>query len=397
MMILKMNRNKRALLCCLFHIIWCCNILAINHQVECETIYGRYGLQKQQSAKDYKKYIGKEFSIIQNSTDEKDPNNTFVIQNIITMGNSFLLKYSSIKDLSNIREIKIGLKDKDVSIYNLPFVFMEMIEREINNSIGNTISFEGAKNVFKIIDTKFEKYSDQSSYKSIVYYIQDSESKIVHRISNMDEDHTKLSHILFKNKRMASLVSVEKPTNTFEHNKISAINLNDSLAFSFADKIVSVIIQAGHTSFNFIIKNISDNSIKILWNEASYVGTDGFTSQIMHSGIKYFDKEKLQTPTIIISGASLSDGVIPINNATWSDVEKRWIESPLINYDNSSDLDGKTMKLMIPIQIINGIVNEYIFTFRIRNEFLFPGVIQVGDDEPTIPNGIDENLQLILI
>ncbi len=196
---------------------------------------------------------------------------------------------------------------------------------------------------------------------------------------------------------MASLVSVEKPTNTFEHNMISAINLNDSLAFSFADKIVSVIIQAGYTSFNFIIKNISDNSIKILWNEASYVGTDGFTSQIMHSGIKYFDKEKLQTPTIIISGASLSDGVIPINNATWSDVEKRWIESPLINYGNSSDLDGKTMKLMIPIQIVNGIVNEYIFTFRIRNEFLFPGVIQVGDNEPTIPNGIDENLQLILI
>ena len=392
-----MNKNKRALLCCLFHIIWCCNILAINHQVECETIYGRYGLQKQQSSKDYKKYIGKEFSIIQNSTDEKDPNNTFVIQNIITMGNSFLLKYSSIKDLSNIREMKIGLKDKDVSIHNLPFVFMDMIEREINNSIGNTISFEGAKNVFKIIDTKFEKYSDQSSYKSIVYYIQDSESKIVHRISNMDEDYTKLSHILFKNKRMASLVSVEKPTNTFEHNMISAINLNDSLAFSFADKIVSVIIQAGYTSFNFIIKNISDNSIKILWNEASYVGTDGFTSQIMHSGIKYFDKEKLQTPTIIISGASLSDGVIPINNATWSDVEKRWVESPLINYGNSSDLDGKTMKLMIPIQIVNGIVNEYIFTFRIRNEFLFPGVIQVGDNEPTIPNGIDENLQLILI
>ena len=73
----------------------------------------------------------------------------------------------------------------------------------------------------------------------------------------------------------------------------------------------------------------------------------------------------------------MSDGVVPINNATWSDVEKKWIESPLVNCDNSSDLDGKTMKLMIPIQSINGIVNEYIFTFRIRIEFLFPGVIQV--------------------
>ena len=396
-MIQKMNRNKRALLCCLFHIIWCCNILSINHQVECETIYGRYGLQKQHSSKDYKKYIGKEFSIIQNSTDEKDPNNTFIIQNIVTMGNSFLLKYSPIKDHSITRSMKIELKDKGMSLYNLPFVFMDMIEKEINNSIGNTISYEGVKNTFKIIDTKFEKYSDQSSYKSIVYYIQDSESQIVHRISNMNEDYTKLSHILFKNKRMASLVSVEKPTNSDGQNKISTINLNNSLAFSYADKIVSVIIQAGYTSFNFIIKNKSDYSIKILWNEASYVGTDGFTSQIMHSGIKYFDKEKLQTPTIIISGASLSDGVLPITNAAWSDVEKRWIESPLINYNSSSDLEGKTIKLMIPIQIINGVVNEYIFTFRIRNEFLFPGVIQTGEDEPTIPNGIDEDLQLILV
>ena len=52
---------------------------------------------------------------------------------------------------------------------------------------------------------------------------------------------------------------------------------------------------------------------------------------------------------------------------------------------------------MIPIQIINGIVNEYVFTFRIRKEFLFPGVIHVGEDKPMIPNGIDEKLQLILI
>ena len=93
----------------------------------------------------------------------------------------------------------------------------------------------------------------------------------------------------------------------------------------------------------------------------------------------------------------MSDGVLPITNAAWSDVEKRWIESPLINYNSSSDLEGKTIKLMIPIQIINGVVNEYIFTFRIRNEFLFPGVIQTGEDEPTIPNGIDEDLQLILV
>lgn len=396
-MIQKMNRSKRALLCCLLGIICCCNALAINHQVECKTIYGRYGLQIQQSSKQYKEYIGKEFSIIQNSTDEKNPNNTFVLKAIISMGkNSFLLKYSSIKDLSNIRIMEIG-KDKNLSLNDLPFVFMDMIEREINNSIGKTISFEGAKNVFKIVDTKFEKYSDQSSYKSIVYYIQDSESKIIHRISNMNEDYTNLPQILFKNLRMASLVSVEKPTYQNEHNKINIINIKDSLAFSYADKNVSVIIRAGTTTFDFIIKNNSDHSIKILWNEASFVGIDGFTSQIMHSGTKYFDKEKLQTPTTIISGASLSDCVLPINNAKWSEKENKWIESPLIDDSFLSDLKGKTMKLMIPIQNINGVVDEYIFNFRIRKEFLFPGVIHVGEDEPMIPNGIDENLQLILI
>ena len=103
-----MNRNRGALLCCLFCIICCCNALAINHQVECKTIYGRYGLQIQQSSKQYKEYIGKEFSIIQNSTDEKNPNNTFVLKAIISKGKkNFILKYSSIKDLSNIRIMEI--------------------------------------------------------------------------------------------------------------------------------------------------------------------------------------------------------------------------------------------------------------------------------------------------
>ena len=397
MTIRKMNRNKRALLSSLFYIIWCCSILAINYQTESKTIYGRYGLQQQQSSKDYKKYIGKEFSIIQNGIDEKDPNNIFVIQNTKPAVNSISLMFSPIKDLSNIRKMIIELKDKDISIHNLPFVFMDMIEREINNSIGNTISFEGAKNVFKIIDTKFEKHSDQSLHKSIVYYIQDSESKTIHRISNMDEDYTNLSQILFKKIRMASLVSVEKSTNPNEHNKINIINIKDSLAFSYANKNVSVIIRAGTTTFDFIIKNNSEHSIKILWNEASFVGIDGFTSQIMHSGTKYFDKEKMQTPTTIISGASLSDCVLPINNAKWSEKENKWIESPLINDPNLSDIEGKTIKLMIPIQNINGVVDEYIFTFRIRKEFTFPGVIQVGEDKPMIPSGIDENLQLILI
>lgn len=392
-----MNRNKRTLLCCLFYIICCCNVLAINHQVECTTIYGRYGLQKQQSSQKYKQYIGREFSIIQNSTDEKDSNNTFVINDIISRGNNLLLKYSSLKDLSNVRELKISLKDKDLSINNLPFVFMDMIEREINNSIGNTLSFEGAKNVFMIIDTKFEKYSDQSLYKSIVYYIQDSESKIIHRISNMNEDYTNLPQILFKNLRMASLVSVDKLSYQNEHNKIGRINSKDSLAFSYVDKNVSVIIRAGTTTFDFVITNISNHSIKILWHEASFVGIDGFTSQVMHSGTKYFDKEKLQTPTTIISGASLSDCVLPINNAKWSAKENKWIESPLIDDLYLSDIEGKTMKLMIPIQNNNGVVDEYIFTFRIRKEFLFPGVIHVGEDEPMIPNGIDENLQIIQV
>ena len=154
------------------------------------------------------------------------------------------------------------------------------------------------------------------------------------------------------------------------------------MAFVYSDSVLSIVIMADYSDLCFIIKNNSNNSIKVYWNEASFVGTDGFTSKIMHSGIKYIEREKMQTPTTIIAGASLADCVVPINNVELLGGE--WKERPL--FDHTTPIyEAQYMKLMLPI-LVNGVMNEYLFTFKVCDEYTFPGVIKNEEVEPTIPN-----------
>lgn len=120
------------------------------------------------------------------------------------------------------------------------------------------------------------------------------------------------------------------------------------------------------------MKNISNNSEKIIWNEATYVDIDGYSSKTIHIGTKYSEKEGEQLPTTIIKGAKITDAISPIDKVNYDKVTKQWEELPL--FPSTPPIDKTCLgqiRLMLPIQI-KETINEYIFNFKVDYIFDHP-------------------------
>ena len=172
-------------------------------------------------------------------------------------------------------------------------------------------------------------------------------------------------------KFFATLSKVEKPSNAaVRYGNTTTITDKDITKFSYIDNFIDIIIFASTDQFHFVLKNVSDNTIKVVWNEAVFVDVDGSTSKVMHSGIKYSQREGDQPASTIIKGAKLEDLAAPTANVYYSDVLKEWTSYSLYrNADRKAE--GQTIRLMLPIQV-KEVINEYIFEFGLNYVYDHP-------------------------
>lgn len=170
---------------------------------------------------------------------------------------------------------------------------------------------------------------------------------------------------------VATLTKVEKPSNSaIRYGNTTTVTDKDITKFSYIDNFIDILIFANNSQFSFILKNVSDNTIKVVWNEAVFVDVDGSTSKVMHSGTKYSQREGDQPASTIIKGAKLEDVAAPTDKVYYSDVLKEWTSKSL--YSNAKqNTEGQTIKLMLPIQV-KDVVNEYIFDFELKYIYEHP-------------------------
>lgn len=172
----------------------------------------------------------------------------------------------------------------------------------------------------------------------------------------------------------ATLTKVEKPSNpNIRYGKTTSVTEQDITKYSYTDNFIDILIFTSSSQFNFVLRNVSDNTLKIIWNEAVFVDVDGSTSKIMHAGIKYSEREGDQPASTIIKGAKLEDLAAPTNKVHYSDVLKEWISKSL--YSNADrTLANQVIKLMLPIQV-KDVVNEYVFEFTLSYKFNYPELL----------------------
>ena len=173
------------------------------------------------------------------------------------------------------------------------------------------------------------------------------------------------------------LSAVESPKDAkqqFGETKVVNFNEDGVSKYRYEDDYINIVWYVGAKQFNFNLYNKSGHSLKINWDDISYVDIKGQVGRVMHNGVKYAERNNSQPATTVPKGASLSDLLLPTENVYYvSGQYGGWRERYLIPcvYQTPEELKkeasnsvGKTMTIMMPIMIEN-VQNDYTFTFNI--------------------------------
>ena len=170
-------------------------------------------------------------------------------------------------------------------------------------------------------------------------------------------------------KYVVNLSAVESPENAkvqFGETKVVTFTEGDVQKYRYEDDYINIVWFVGYKQFDFSLTNKTDHTIKINWDDISYVDMNSNVGRMMHSGVKYTDRNNSQPATSIPRKASVTDILLPTDNVYWASGQYGgWRETPLIPYTYSNGgAEGKTMTILMPIMIEN-VQNDYTFEFLI--------------------------------
>lgn len=172
-----------------------------------------------------------------------------------------------------------------------------------------------------------------------------------------------------------SLSSVESPANAkvkYGETKIASFEEDGQSKYRYEDDFINISWYVGIHKFYFTLKNKSDYSMKIPWDDIVYVDISSNTQRVMHSGVKYTDRNSSQPATIVPKNASISDVLLPTDNVKYVGGSTGWDEGYLFpQYKKQEDASanyviGKKIRIILPI-IIQDVQNEYSFEFTIND------------------------------
>lgn len=173
------------------------------------------------------------------------------------------------------------------------------------------------------------------------------------------------------------LKTVESPANAKQQfGETKVVNFQDGTTnkYRYEDDYINIVWYVSSKQFNFDLTNKSGHTLKVNWDDISYVDYNGKTGRVMHSGVKYTERNNSQPASTVPKGASLSDILLPTDNVYFvSGQYGGWREKyliPCVYKDAASKASeapsyvGKTMTIMMPIMIEN-VQNDYTFTFSV--------------------------------
>jgi len=347
-----------------------------------DPIFGKYGFANQSSISSYQKYVGKTVMYLPCSplnyaessvfrTQKFIPGAEYVIIDISPKSGGYI-EYSKLTVTFQEKNGKKKIKMEAYAnwAYEYPFFFIDDFNADKGNLVGKKFSDPMIKGAYVVTDVKLEKVSGNDRIKTLNYYVTNSEINRSFTTQNLEETVNKYIAEDKKGFFHSTLVKVEKPEDSSErYGEVKTVEDKGVTKFSFEDELIDVIIFGTSSQFSFKLTNKSQNSIKVVWDDAVFVDYSGSTSKVMHSGIKYSQREASQPASTIIRGASLEDIACPTSNVRYSDVLKRWVTDSM--YPENPTSETMQVCLMLPIQIKN-VVNEYVFIFDVNYSFAHP-------------------------
>lgn len=175
------------------------------------------------------------------------------------------------------------------------------------------------------------------------------------------------------------LSKVEKPTDpSVRYGSTTIVEDEGMTKFGYVDDFIDIVIYGISNSFCFTLKNITENTMKLIWDDAVFVGCSGSSSRVIHKGILFEKMEDSQPASIIIRGATLVDVAIPTSNVFYNDILNEWLVRSM--YPKEATTEPLQVQLMLPIQI-KEIVNEYIFVFDVKYKYNHPERLKLNEED----------------
>lgn len=179
-----------------------------------------------------------------------------------------------------------------------------------------------------------------------------------------------------------SLEKVVRPKETKQRYGEKENIFTEKNRYVYEDKLLKIFLLPTVREIDFSIKNKTDHSIKIIWDEAAYIDENNSSHRVMHSGIKFVSRNQPQAPSVVVAGGTLEDMVYPTDYAYFvSGRYGGWKQNPLLPTEKAftetvaeftrrvEDLWGKRIGVLLPLQI-EGVTNEYTFIFKITNAWV---------------------------
>lgn len=264
-----------------------------------------------------------------------------------------------VEEIQQVKDFFIGRKyydKKDDQIYTVNKV--EVAALRYKSDI--TLSLSSEKQSTPSLDVSFDKlltdFRNEQQQLSYENWILAEEQKELERKQNAGS-------------YQATLIKVEKPANSqIKYGKTSTVTEKELLKYKYEDNIINILWFVSNDNFNFVLKNKSPYSLKIIWDDAVYIDEGGSTDKVFHIGTKYTERNNSQPPSVVLKDATLTDLLAPVSKVYYSD---GWGQNNLFPSHKSDNIENKTVRVSLPIQI-QGTTNEYVFTFKISWRYAYP-------------------------
>lgn len=168
------------------------------------------------------------------------------------------------------------------------------------------------------------------------------------------------------------MTNVEVPEDyrqEFGETKILSLFENEITKYTYEDEMVSFTWYVSKSQFNFWLKNKTKHSIKIPWDDIVFINPGGRSMRVIHSGIRYIDRNKEQAPSVVAKNSILDDILVPSDYIYYVDDGGSglggWkVHDVFHNYEQI----GAEASIVFPI-IIENVTNEYTFRFQVKDVY----------------------------
>lgn len=143
---------------------------------------------------------------------------------------------------------------------------------------------------------------------------------------------------------------------------------------AFDDGAIRVKWTASNREMSLSVANLTEQVVKIVWDEATFVGSDGTSLRLVHRGTASpADAEFSHLPSVIPRGGKIDDSVYPAD-LIYHSKEDGWVRRPLVVEAQARTPEeamrlgnqkrGQTLRVFLLIEV-NGKPVEYISTFTV--------------------------------